>query len=243
MSISSPFFPETPQEALGEIARETVMVEGREFRIERPKRSDHLLDDPAMRDAFRADEYMPYWADLWPASRMLARAILRSTWNSAATTLEIGCGLGLPGIAALSQGLTVVFSDCDRTALRFAERNARLNGFDRFELLPLDWRFPPEDRRFDLLLASDLCYERRHVDPVVAFIGKVMSPNGMCLLTDQDRPPSAYLREALVAGGLHFDTELMRAGEPGGNRYKGTLYRIRRRAAQTLVHTGQANSP
>lgn len=224
--IEQPHLPETPWEALGELRRETVIIEGRAFLIDRPKESDRLLDHPVIRTAFAADEYMPYWADLWPASRMLARAILRAEWPAGTTSLEIGCGLGLPGIAALAKGMRVVFSDCDLTALRFAGMNAKLNGFTNFELLPIDWRHPPENASFSLILGSDLVYERRHVDPLVSLISKVLAPEGLCLLTDQDRPPSAYLREVLAASGLTFTTEMMRAGEPGGHRYKGTLYRI-----------------
>ena len=39
-----------------------------------------LLDHPAVVSAFAADEYLPCWADLWPAARMLAKAILREPW-------------------------------------------------------------------------------------------------------------------------------------------------------------------
>jgi ETFB lysine methyltransferase len=122
--------------------------------------------------------------------------------------------------------MRVVFSDCDLTALRFAAMNAKLNGFTNFELLPIDWRYPPENQSYSLILASDLVYERRHVDPLVNLIARLLAPGGLCLLTDQDRPPSAYLREVLAASGLRFTSEMMRAGEPGGHRYKGTLYRI-----------------
>ncbi len=53
--------------------------------------------------------------------------------------LEVGCGLGMTGVAALSQGIHVVFSDYDATALRFAAANALEHGFRDFELLPLNW--------------------------------------------------------------------------------------------------------
>jgi hypothetical protein len=45
-------------------------------------------------------------------------------------------------------------------------------------------------------------------------------------LTDQDRVPSHVLRETLAAQGLPFTTQMVRDGEPGGRRVKGTLYRI-----------------
>lgn len=226
-----PPLPETPVDALGPPVRERVIVEGRTFVIDRPGDSDKLLDHPAVHAAFAADEYLPYWADLWPAARMLAKAVLREPWAEhqarlgPLSALEIGCGLGLPGVAALSAGLAVTFSDYDATALRFAADNARLNGFLDFQTLQLDWRYPPA-KQYPVLLASDLIYEVRNVAPLVHLIQKVMRPDGFCLLTDQDRVPSHVLRDTLTAEGMPFTTQVMRAGEPGGRRLKGTLYRI-----------------
>src|SRR5215472_2380055 len=122
--------PETPLEAIRKVVRDQVIIENQTFWIDHPDESDRLLDDPVIRSAFAADEYLPYWADLWPAARMLAKAILREPWMPGLEALEIGCGLGLPGIVALSRGLRVTFSDYDPCALRFAADNARLNGFD-----------------------------------------------------------------------------------------------------------------
>src|SRR5262245_43090975 len=218
--------PETVLEHLGPLTRERVIIEDRTFLIERPAQSDRLLDHPAVHEAFDRDEYMPYWADLWPAARMLAKAILREPWAPGGEALEIGCGLGLPGIAALAMGLRVTFSDYDPCALRFAADNARLNGFDDFRTMALDWRNPPPDLRATILLASDLIYELRNVEPIVDFVKAVLAPGGLCLITDQDRVPSLALRETMEREGLCFTTQLMRAGEPGGRRVKGTLYRI-----------------
>jgi len=220
--------PEVILQSLGPIVRETAIVEGRHFLIERPGESDRLLNHPAVHDAFARDEYMPYWAELWPAARMLVKAILHERWSPGTPALELGCGLGLPGIAALSLGLDVIFSDYDPCALRFAERNAQLNGFPRVRTMQLDWRRPPTDLQAPVILASDLAYELRNVAPLVAFIKQVLLPGGVCLVTDQDRIPSHAFKESLKKEGLPFTTKMLRAGEPGGRRVKGTLYRITR---------------
>ncbi len=224
---ADPDLPATPLDAIEKTVRDPVIVEGHTFVIERPGESDRLLDHPYVRAAFAADEYMPYWADLWPAARMLAKAVLREPWPAGQHALEVGCGLGLPGIAALARGLRVTFSDYDATALHFAARNARLNGFDDFATLQLDWRRPPESLRVPIILASDLLYELRNVEPLVGLIQRVLLPDGVCLLTDQDRVPSHLLRQTLEAQGLPYTTQVMHAGEPGGRRVRGTLYRIR----------------
>lgn len=221
--------PETPVDALGALVREQVVIDDYTFLLYRPDESDRLLDHPAVRAAFAADEYLPYWADLWPAARMLAKVIVRESWPSGLEALEVGCGLGLPGIAALARGLRVIFSDYDATALRFAADNARANGYADFRTLQLDWRHPPADLRVPVVLASDLIYELRNVTPLVGLIKHVLQPDGVCLLTDQDRVPSHVLRETLTTEGLEYSTQVVRAGAPGQCRFKGTLYRIRHR--------------
>lgn len=223
--------PNIPWEALGPLVRERVIVEGHTFLIMRPEESDHLLDLPGVRAAFARDEYLPYWTDLWPAARMLAKMVLRAPWPPDLEALEIGCGLGLPGLAALKAGLRVTFSDYDTTALQFAAENARLNGFTTFRTLRLDWREPPTGLQIPVLLGSDLVYELRSIEPLAGLIKRLLAPDGVCLLTDQDRVPADKLREGLASAGLAFTTELVRAGEPGGRRTKGTLYRIRHTAA------------
>jgi predicted nicotinamide N-methyase len=221
--------PQTPLDAIGPVVHEHVVVDGRAFLIERPGEPDRLLDNPAVIQAFERDEYMPYWADLWPAARMLAKVILRESWTPGLEALELGCGLGLPGVVALSKGLHVTFSDYDATALHFAARNARLSHFTDFKLLALDWRNPP-DLQFPLIIASDLLYEERNVAPVVGLLEKMLAPTGICLLTDQDRKPAPLLRQTLRERGFGFETQPVRAGQPGSPRVKGTLYRIHRLA-------------
>src|SRR5262245_34343488 len=125
MTDSAPS-PDEILQKLGPVIREGVLINGQTFVISRPEQSDRHLDDPSVPKAYQADEYMPYWADLWPAPRMLAKGILQETWTPGTKALEVGCGLGLAGIAALSKGLDVTFSDYDECALRFASDNARL---------------------------------------------------------------------------------------------------------------------
>jgi predicted nicotinamide N-methyase len=221
-----PSFLQTPREALGPIVREHVLIDGRTFVIDRPEESDRLLQHPTISAAIAADEYLPYWTELWPAARMLAKVILRESCPSGGEVLEVGCGLGLPGIAALARGCQVILSDCDLTALEFAGHNALANGFDRFRVLPLDWRRPPEDLKVPMILGSDLVYELRNINPVVALIQKMLIPGGTCLLTDQDRLPSYNLREALDGEGMKYTTGVVHAGSARSRRAKGTLYRI-----------------
>jgi predicted nicotinamide N-methyase len=225
-----PRFHATPQETVAETIREAVFIDDYTFRIERPTDSDRLLDHPWVRSAYAADEYIPYWPTLWPAARMLAKVVVREPWEDypkPVRVLEIGCGLGLAGVACLSCGLQVTFTDIDETALAFAAANARLNGFTGFRTRLLDLRDPPEDERYPIVIGSDLMYEERLVAPLVGLLQAVLAPGGVCLIADPDRLAARVFRWKLEEAGYDVTVEFIRAGEPGGERMKGTLYRIR----------------
>jgi predicted nicotinamide N-methyase len=220
----------TPPEAVAETVRETVFIDDYTFQIERPAESDRLLDHPWVRSAYAADEYVPYWPTLWPAARMLAKAVVREPWEEyrqPIRVLEVGCGLGLAGVACLARGLKVTFSDVDKTALSFAAENARLNGFHDFRAMPLDFRAPPEGDRYPVVIGSDLMYEARLVEPLVELLRSVLAPGGMCLIADPDRLAARVFKWKLEEAGYDVTARFIRAGEPGGERTRGTLYRIR----------------
>jgi predicted nicotinamide N-methyase len=227
--ISKPavgFLTETPLEAVAQRVQERVEIGDRTFNLSRPVDSERLLDHPAVHRAFAADEYMPYWTDLWPGALLLAKAIVDEKWEPGMEALELGCGLGLAGIAALSCGMRVTFSDYDATALHFAAENARANCFHNYRLLHLDWRSPPPDLRYPVILGADLIYEMRNIEPLVSLIQRVLTPGGVCLLTDPDRAPASLLRKTLNMNGIHYANKVVHASEPRDTRIRGTLYRI-----------------
>src|SRR5687767_4610151 len=106
--------PDVVLPRLGPPVVETMLVGDQAFLIQKPSSSDNAA----------LSNYVPFWADLWPGARMLAKVIQQESWSPGIEALELGCGLGLPGIVALARGLKVTFSDHDPSALRFAAENA-----------------------------------------------------------------------------------------------------------------------
>jgi predicted nicotinamide N-methyase len=230
----TPRIHSTPPDAVRKTIREKAIVDQYTFELDRPSGIDQLWEHPEVQQAYAADEYIPYWSELWPAGRMLAKAIVRDDWSAFATrhgspirALEVGCGLGLAGIAALQVGMQVTFTDIDETAAELAGRNARLNGFSRYDCRGLDFRAPPDGLRVPLILASDVLYEPRFLEPMVRFITQVLLPDGLCLIGDADRISAKPFQEMVGQAGLTIDSTPTRVGEPGGTRTKGTIYRIR----------------
>jgi predicted nicotinamide N-methyase len=235
--VTPPNLHSTPDDAVADRIRETVFVEKKTFFIERPAGLDKVFDHPAVRAAYAKDEYIPYWADLWASARMLAKVVLREPWlklsqrfGTPLDVLEVGCGLGLAGIAGLARGLRVTFSDCDEAAVKFAASNAALNGFRDYKLLPIDFRSPPTNLAFPVVIGSDLMYEERLVKPLVDFIDRTLLDGGVAFIADPDRMAAKSFRWRLQNAGLNVEVSPQRAGEPGGERTKGTLYRISKQA-------------
>lgn len=158
-----------------------------------PAAPDDFLDDPAVVEANRRDDYMPYWAYLWPAARSTARLVADTDWPSGTRALEIGAGIGLVGIAGLARGLKLTFSDYDQRAIDLAIHNARLNGLPQTEGLFLDWRnlkglnLEP----FPIILGSDVIYELANHHLVLDAVDCLLTDNGLCWLGDPGRQHSA----------------------------------------------------
>jgi len=214
-----------PPGIVAQTMREKVFVGDKTFLIDRPANGDDLIDHPAIKTAFSKNEFLPHWVDLWPAARMLAKAVLAENWPQGLRCLEIGCGLGLAGIAALSKSLKVTFSDYDTTAVNFAARNARLNGFRDFAMCPFDWHDPP-NVQFPLVIGSDLTYKERNHEPLFQAFSKLLDPGGLILLTDPDRKQTPAFFDIVRARGWHYSRKVMHAGAPAKDRMRGTLYRI-----------------
>ncbi len=151
-----------------------------------PARPDALLEDPDVLAANGRDDYMPYWAYLWPAAIYMATAVLKADWTEGTRVLEVGCGVGLVGVAARAKGCRVTMTDYDAKSVAVAQHNARLNGFDDVEAFELDWRTPPSTT-YPVILGCDLLYEKRNLLPILDMLEVMLEPGGICWLADGGR--------------------------------------------------------
>ncbi|MDG3007157.1 class I SAM-dependent methyltransferase [Paludisphaera mucosa] len=214
----------------------TFEFAGRSIRLARPVEPDRLLDDPAVHAWNRTDDYMPYWAYLWPGAGMLAEAVV-SRWaadDPRDEVLELGCGLGLGGLAAMALGFRVSFSDYDPAAFGFIRRSVAENGFpaERATTLLLDWREPP-DARYPRIIAADVLYEKKLVPLVAGVLARMLAPGGEALLTTPYRASAEAFPQAAAAVGLVSESEPAWTLDEAGERRPGTIYRVLRRPGVT----------
>lgn len=148
---------------MGALREDRIRVAGVELALLRPVSPEALIDE----EAFAEDEFLPYWAELWPASLALAAALPERL--DGVRVVELGCGLGVPALVAAARGAEVTAADWAADAIALLCENAARNGLEVTATVR-DWRDPwPE--RFDLALAADVLYERRNVEPVAELLG------------------------------------------------------------------------
>ena len=179
------------------VVETTVEIAGRSLEILHPASAEDLIDEID----FERDERLPYWAELWPSSRVLGEIVIGMTGKSR-TLLELGCGSGLVTCCASIAGFDVVASDYYEDACRFARVNAARNGGGAQGLM-LDWRALPADLgQFDVVIASDVLYERPYGALVASAIGTALAGDGVAYLADPGRVGREDFLTHLVPLGL-----------------------------------------
>ncbi|MBU1277423.1 MAG: methyltransferase domain-containing protein [Proteobacteria bacterium] len=132
---------------------------------------------------------LPYWTKLWPAAMVLAQFTLRLA-KGEGPLLELGAGLGLPGLVAAAGGRQVVITDLDPDAMEFARAAAEKNGLgDMVEVSSLDWEAPDRDLgAFSTILGAEVLYHPPVYPSLVELLGRLLAPGGTAFLSHQERP-------------------------------------------------------
>ena len=120
----------------------------------------------------------------------LARAVAAANLNGA-RVVELGCGLGLPSIAAALGGAHVLATDRSADALGFTTYNAGLNGAT-IEVGVCSWAHPePVLSRapWDLVLAADVLYLHSGLADLDDLLPRLVGGTGQVWLADPGGHP------------------------------------------------------
>jgi len=185
----------------------------------------------------------PLFGLLWPSSARLAERLAARPVRAGERILEIGCGLALASLVGHRRGADITASDCHPLAQGFLCENARLNGLAPVKYRHGQWSVAaprPGGRpatggarivrgRFDLIIGSDLLYERDDDSALAGFIGRHAAIGAEVWIVDPDRGNrTAFNRQMAALGfGLH-EQRLNRGASPDVAAYKGRLLTYRR---------------
>jgi predicted nicotinamide N-methyase len=170
---------------------ETLSLPHGELRLLQPREGAELPDDGDVQWA----PLVPYWAVLWRSGSALGRELSRGRLDGL-RVVELGCGMGVPSLAASRSGAAVLATDASVEALELLACNASRNGLD-VDTAQADWVSPAgllARAPFDLVLAADVLYECASVAQLLALLPR-LAPR--VLLADPGRlAADAFLAEA-----------------------------------------------
>lgn len=188
----------------------------------------------------------PLFGLLWPSGAQLAARLAARPVTLGERILEIGCGLGLASLVGHRRGADVTASDCHPLAGGFLAENLRLNELapikyrhGHWNATPLQVRHAADDGlralngRFDLIIGSDLLYERDEAGALAHFIARHAAPGALVWIVDPDRGNRPAFNRNMAAQGFSLQEErLDQHAIAGLEAYKGRLltYRLSRNA-------------
>jgi predicted nicotinamide N-methyase len=131
-------------------------------------------------------------------------------------------------VAAMRAGFDVMATDYYADALLFARRNSRSATGREPRTRLVDWRaFPTDLGRFDLLLASDVLYERSYATLVADAIVASLAPGGVALVADPGRVALLSFVTACEQRGLAVGVRARIPWQEGAARQMITIHEVR----------------
>ncbi len=181
---------------------------------------------------------------LWPSGAQLAARLALRPVRTGERILEVGCGLALASLVGHRRGADVTASDRHPLAEAFLEENLRLNDLAPMKYRHGDWSVPESppgqddapahcivEGMYDLIIGSDLLYERDADATLAGFIARHTSPAGEVWIVDPDRGNRpAFNRQMADEAFLLREERLDAPAADGATAYKGRLLVYRRAA-------------
>ena len=208
---------------------ETITVAGTDFLI-RSLLDRQQYSDPSG-EAGRAgisSASWPLFGLLWPSARVLARA-MHAVELKGRRVLEIGAGLGLASLVVHHRQGDMTVSDYHPLAAAFLAENVLLNHLPPLKFQSGNWQTEnPDLGRFDLIIGSDLLYERGQPASLSAFIDRHASDRAEVIIVDPNRGNRSRFCQHMQA--LEFACSEAPAASPleNGEIYKGRILRFNR---------------
>ena len=158
---------------------DSLRLQDRELKILQVSDIEPLLNG---KDPFEDVSTFPFWVRLWEAALVLANAMIGMPVAPNSRLLELGAGLGAPGLAAAAAGYQVTLSDYEPHILDFQRVSAAANGLDNVEFRIIDWNKPPKMERFDTIIGAEVLFREDFFKPLLDIFQKYLAPGGTIYL-------------------------------------------------------------
>lgn len=165
---------------------------------------------------------------VWPAAQMLARHMDKHAIEGL-RILEVGCGLALASLVLHRHGADITSSDYHPMMPAFLHANTMLNRMSDIETISGDWTtIEPEPELFDLIIGSDILYERGHFDVLSAFINRHAKADAEVIIVDPGRGHTGKFSRRMEAFGYSHSEEHTEMQLANDETFRGRIMTYRR---------------
>ncbi|MDC7706705.1 class I SAM-dependent methyltransferase [Vogesella indigofera] len=163
----------------------------------------------------------PLFGLVWPSARIMADAMLSKNIRGK-RILEVGCGLGLASLVLQQRGGDITASDCHPLTDSFLQHNAQRCGLPAVPYLNGNWGTAnPALGKFDLIIGSDLLYDRELPSQLAGFLDRHCADNAEVIVLDPGRGNKNAFTRAMQARGYRFSERAAARQQNSGEAYKG----------------------
>ncbi len=170
----------------------------------------------------------PLFGLIWNSGEFLAE-LMASHDIAGKRILEVGCGIGLASLVLNQRGADITAMDIHPEAEAFLQENTRINRHRPIPFVRNGWADEcPELGLFDLIIGSDLLYERSHVPPLSAFFDQHAANGAEIILVDPGRGHHAPFSKRMVVLGFSHEQTRTASGQADDGMANGRVLRYRR---------------
>lgn len=158
---------------------------------------DHIAENLGISSA-----NWPIFGIVWPSGEILAQ-FMSDFQIEGKRILEVGCGIGLTSLLLNHRSADITATDYHPEVGGFLRENTHLNDGEVIPFVRVAWD-DEEDRRlgkFDLIVGSDLIYEKEHIQMLSDFINQHANPECEVILVDPGRGFHARFSKQMVKLG------------------------------------------
>lgn len=165
----------------------------------------------------------PLFGMVWESSEVLANLMFDYPVDNQ-RILEVGCGIGLTSLVLNHRHADITATDYHPEVEGFLDKNTLLNHGRKIPFVRTGWSDEVSDLgKFDLIVGSDILYEREHVELLAAFIDQHAKAKCKVIIVDPGRGHHAKFSKKMVTLGYqHSQSKAIPISNPTKS-YKGQV--------------------
>ncbi len=209
---------------------QTYQIGAHRIRLRTLRDLDQYVDTGGLTEAAGISrEAFPLFGVVWASAEVLANLLVRRDLSDK-RVLEVGCGMALVSHTLNAMAVDVTAMDIHPIAGQLLADNTTLNRGRPIPFSCASWGAPDlAPGEYNLIVASDVLYEPKHVRTLPAFIDRHLATAGEVIIVDPDRGQSDGFLAEMQERGFECRTSTPDFIDHLNVRYDGAIHELTRK--------------